>query len=239
MYTRSEIDERITYLRNLEPVKGRKPLDDLEAAIVTYLTRDAEFELQVHKTLDKVVADEFHHGLIYEHDELLDPWREVVPRSSAPAGYEYLGDLFKCVEVFAEIMSVADLTFKNAFYRKVVETETADTQTTQTVWANKLVDDWLLRLQSSPANEINGLKAIMQFCANRSYNLEYALIFEELGECIVRHPIRYYAKAIYVTKGYGWLIEIFNLRMYRPSYLAELPNWEEPDESEYELTPVF
>ena len=143
MYTLEEMQSRITYLRSVSPVKGRKVLEELSAAITAYLTRDAGFELQVHKTLDKVIADTFHHGLKYEHEELLEPWREVVSARDA---------LFRGGEVFAKIMAVSD--------------------------RDLYVDDWIKRLSVAVTAELDGLKEIMQFCANRSYNVEWAIIFE-------------------------------------------------------------
>ena len=228
MYTLEEMQSRIAHLRSVSPVKARKVLEELLAAITAYLTRDAGFELQVHKTLDKVIADTFHHGLKYEHEELLEPWREVVSARDAPVGYYDVTELFRGGEVFAEIMAVSDRDFRAAFYIGNSDSGHEDgSDEPQEKWRNRYVDDWIKRLSVAVTAELDGLKEIMQFCANRSYNVEWAIIFENLGAYTERHPVRHYAKLIYLTKGYGWLIETFNLRIYRPSYMAELPYWED------------
>ena len=224
MYTLDEMKERLEYLRRISPAGGKHLVDDLLTAITAYLSRDADFELQVNKTLDKVIADAFHHGLKYEHDELLDPWRKIIPVEDAPEGYDDVGKLFKGNEVFEEIMAVSDAEFRAAFY---VE-ETGDGNNSATLkYGNRLIEDWIARLKAAVEAELEGLKAIMSFCANRSYGVEWAIVFEELGVCVERHSVRYYAKNIFYTRSWGWLIETFNLRVYRPSYMEELPDWNE------------
>lgn len=75
-------------------------------------------------------------------------------------------------------------------------------------------------------NELEYLKEIMRRCANRSYAAEWAILFEELGKCTNRQKVRSLAKNIFYTRGYGWLIETFNLdTVYRASYMSELPDW--------------
>ena len=211
-YTLDELEERIKYLKKISNYKAEELFSELEEAIKNYLNRDSEFELQVNKTLDKVIADTFHQEIEYEHQELIDVWK--IPKTAAPTGYKNVLELFKGDEVFEKIMTVADKEFKAAFYR-IAEDST-------TKYGNSRIEDWIEILNSNIKKELAGLKAIMQYCANRSYNVEWAILFEAHGKNINPHPVRYFAKDIFVTKGYCKLIETFNLNIYRPSYMSEL-----------------
>ena len=203
------------YLKNSKLCKAEELFERLEEAIVAYLNRDSEFELQVNKTLDKVIADTFHQEVEYEHQELIDIWK--IPRGSPPAGYNSVLELFKGGEVFEEIMTVSDKDFKAAFYRIIDEDSPLAVK-----YGNTYLSIWIKNLSFIAEKELAGLKAIMQYCANRSYNVEWAILFEPHGKNINPHPVKYFAKDIFVTKGYGWLIETFNLNIYRPSYMEEL-----------------
>ena len=225
MYTFDEMKVRLAHLKSISPAGGKTLVDDLRNAIESYSIRDTEFELQVHKTLDKVITDIFHNQLKYEHMELLTPWLNN-PKANKPDGYDDVTVLFKGMSVYEEIMTIRDFDFRKAFYttEKESESENSDSSSSETTteWHNRYIEDWIARLNEALVYETEGLKSIMRYCADRSYNIEWALIFEELGKNTERHHIKYYAKQIYVTKGYGWLIEAFNLNVYRPSYLAEL-----------------
>lgn len=224
MHTIEELKKRLTYLKQLSIYPVDKIFSELEEAIQAYIERDSEFELQVDKTLDKVIADAFYHGLVYEHQELISPWQNS-QTEDAPIGYDDVTKLFKGDEVFEEIMSVTDKDFKAAFYRNSGN-GSANSSTVQQ-YSNTYLEVWTEALTTAVSEEMAGLKKIMQFCANRGYNVEYAVLFEEHGEILTRHNVRYYAKQIFHTRGYGWLIETFNLSTYRPSYMAELPAWNE------------
>ena len=229
MYTLDEMNSRLDYLSSISPGYGTRLIEELREAIQAYLARDSDFELQVNKTLDKVIADSFHNGLEYEKMELLEPWQSH-SSDDAPEGYDDVSDLFKGSEVFEEIMAVTDREFIAAFYAVTNNEGDGDSGgSSETEYHNTYVDDWIARLQAALDNELEGLKEIMRYCANRSYSAEWAILFEELGKNTKRHPVRYYAKEIFLTKGYGWLIETFNLNVYRPSYMAELPDWTDED----------
>ena len=227
IYKLDELIERIKYLKKLstygnkdydeEPsnYKAKELFDELEETLKNYFNRDAEFELQVNKTLDKVVADTFHQYVEYEHQELIDRWK--TPKAEAPEGYDNVLKLFKGDEVFEEIMTVADKDFKDAFYRIEDEENPRSYK-----YGNTYLGKWIKTLNSAVKEELAGLKSIMQYCANRSYNVEWAILFEEHGKNINPQPVRYFAKEIFVTKGYYKLIETFNLNIYRPSYISEL-----------------
>ena len=231
MYKFDELNERIKYLKKLstygnkdrqsdydeEPsnYKAKELFDELEETLKNYFNRDAEFELQVNKTLDKVVADTFHQNVEYEHQELIDIWK--IPRGSSPTGYNNVAELFNGAESFDEIMSVSDKDFKEAFYR--IEN---DDGSLSYKYGNDYLESWIESLNSAIKKELAGLKSIMQYCANRSYNVEWAILFEEHGKNINPQPVRYFAKEIFVTKGYSELIETFNLNIYRPSYISDL-----------------
>ena len=220
MYSLEELNTRLDYLKGISPSGGRYLVEELRMAINAYLTRDSEFELQVNKTLDKVIADTFHHNLIYEHQELIEPWQER--RGTPPTGYSNVADLFQGNDIFKEIMKVSDREFKVAFYIEQPENEGGGGGTTSIIYHNSLTEVWVVELQKAVGDELNGLKAIMQYCATSSYSVEFAIIFEEHGTVINRKSLKGYAKEIFVTKGYGWLAETFNLGVYRPSYMAEL-----------------
>lgn len=224
MYTLAEMTSRLNYLKTLCPAEGQKLIEELRAAIVAYLARDSDFELQVNKTLDKVIANAFHHNLEYENADLFNQWIE--PIGNAPEGYNDVSKLFRAKSIFDEILTVRDMDFRLAFYSETKDS--ADGYSTSDCH-NRYVDKWIEQLTAAITFEMESLKSIMQYCANRSYSVEWAILFEELGKNVKRHPVKYYAKQIYLTQGWGWLIETFNLNVYRPSYMAELPNWEEEE----------
>ncbi len=147
---------------------------------------------------------------------------------SAPEGYNDVSKLFKAAGVFNEILSVRDNDFKMAFYSETKDSTNDGYATTE--YHNRYVDDWVERLNAAIEFEMKSLKSIMSYCANRSYNIEWAILFEELGKNIKRHPVKYYAKQIFLTRGFGWLIDTFNLNIYKPSYMEELPDWTEEDD---------
>ena len=216
MYTLNEMNKRLDYLRKISAHKALEFFSELEESIKNYFSRDFEFELQVNKTLDKVIADTFYQSIEYEHQELIDKWKP--PNTEAPIGYDNVLKLFKGDEVFEEIMTVTDKDFKAAFYR----IENYDSGSFITKYGNNYLDKWIGMLNSAVGTEIAGLNAIMQYCTNRSYNVAWAILFEEHGKNINSHPVKYFAKDIFVAKGYSQLIEIFNLNIYRPSYMKEL-----------------
>ena len=224
MYTLKELNTRLDYLQSLAPLGGKHVIVELRNAITSYMTRDSDFELQVNKTLDKVIADAFFHSLEYENMDLIKKWMEY-PSISKPEGYDNVADIFKCADVFEEIMAITDRIFKAAFYTK--NTGSSDSSTTK--YYNRYVDKWVAQLTTAITTELASLKAIMYYCANRSYSAEWAVLFEELGMNVKRHPVKYYAKQIYFTRSWGWLIETFNLNVYLPSYYEELPDWIEED----------
>ena len=71
MYTLKELNTRLDYLQSLAPLGGKHVIVELRNAITSYMTRDSDFELQVNKTLDKVIADAFFHSLEYENMDLI------------------------------------------------------------------------------------------------------------------------------------------------------------------------
>ena len=224
MYAFDELNKKIDYLQRLPPLniypvpqpdEIDKIFDDLRSAVEAYLVRDLNFELQVNKTLDKVIADSFFHGLEYQNMELLKKWM-TYSTASPPEGYDDVTTLFKGAEIFKEIMEVRDMDFQTAFFTQHAYDSLTGYSTEEC--HNRYVDDWIARLTAAMNNELEGLKAIMQYCANRSYSVEWAVLFEELGMNVKRHPVRYYAKQIYLTRGWGWLIGMFNLNIYLPSY---------------------
>lgn len=252
MYSLDELNERIDYLKKISAYinksydtekpkhyKAKELFSELEETIKAYLNRDYEFELQVHKTLDKVVAEVFHSEIIYEHQELIDVWKTPTT-AGVPTGFNDIRELFKGDEVFEEIMTVTDKDFKLKFYRIEDEDENEDlnflntddkdssdkddddSKFSATKYGNTYLESWIEKLKLSKMEELAGLKMIMQHCANRSYNVEWAILFEEHGKNINPHPVRYYAKKIFVEKGYYWLIKTFNLNIYRPSYISDL-----------------
>ena len=222
MYTIDELKQRLIYLKQLSTYPVDELFSDLEDAIQAYIERDSEFELQVNKTLDKIITDAFHHGLVFEHQELISPWQDSSTEDT-PKGYDDVTKLFKGDKIFEEIMSVTDRAFKAAFYQIVYDD--SDNSSTAQENGNTYLETWIDSLLLAVADELAGLKKIMQFCANRGYNVEYAVLFEDRGKILTHHDVRYYAKQIFCTRGYGWLIETFKLNIYRPSYMAELPNW--------------
>ena len=219
------MNKRLAYLQSLTPLGGHQIIEDLRADVIAYLTRNSDFELQVNKTLDKVIADVFFHGLEYGNMELLQKWMSY-PTSNAPTGYNDIMKIFKVAEIFEEIMTVREQDFRLAFY---TETKDSGDGYSATEYHNRYVDSWIMRLNIAISTELENLKSIMQYCANISYNVEWAILFEELSRNVKRHPVRYYAKEIFITRGWGWLIETFNLNVYRPSYINELPNWTEEE----------
>ena len=159
MYTLEELNTRLDYLKGISPSGGRHLVEELCESIVAYLARDSEFELQVKKTLDKVIADTFHHNLIYEHQELIEPWQER--RGTSPTGYSNVADLFEGNEIFKEIMKVSDREFRVAFYIEEQQQEGVGGGTTSVIYHNTLTEAWVARLQKAVGDELNGLKAIM------------------------------------------------------------------------------
>lgn len=216
MYTLNEMNKRLDYLRKISAHKAVEIFSELEESIKNYFSRDFEFEIQVNKTLDKVIAETFYRSIEYEYQELIDKWK--IQNTEVPTGYDNVLKLFKGDEVFEEIMNVADTEFKMAFYR----IENYDSGSFITTYGNNYLDKWIGMLNSAVGTEMAGLNAIMQYCANRSYNVGWAILFEEHGKNVNPHPVKYFAKDIFVTKDYGWLIETFNLNIYRPSYMEEL-----------------
>ena len=196
MYTIKELNNRLNYLSSTFGVNYRSTVTELRTAIQAYFARDSNFEFQVNKTLDKVIADSFHYGLEYENMDLLKSWRNR-STESAPEGYDNVTNLFNGYKVFEEIMQIKDRDFRTAFYGETKYSSGFY----ETEYHNTYIDDWIKRLNISVNNEMEGLKKIMQYCANRSYNLEWAIIFEELGNYTKHHPVMYYAKDIFVTKG--------------------------------------
>ncbi len=201
---------------------------ELREALEKYLNRDEEFCLQVNKTLDKVIAFDIHSRIKYENQELLEPWQEMSYSFDKPTGFDDVRELFVLDEVLEEIMMVADMTFLQAFY--IVQSNEGDgggsgsSETTEL--HNTFVDEWIKALTEGLVNELEGLKTIMKSCANRSYASEWAQLFEELGKCTNHRTVRTFAKDIFYKRGYGWLIETFNLdTVYRPSYIDDLPDW--------------
>lgn len=223
MYSLKELNARLDYLKSISRSGGAKLIEELRDAIKAYLARDSNFELQVNKTLDKVIADAFHHNLKYEHQELIEPWQER--KGEPPTGYDNVADLFKGNEIFEEIMTVKDFDFIAAFY-----TETKDDSSSgggggsnvSTEYHNRLTEAWVAALKKAVSDELESLKAIMQYCANSSYSVEFAVLFEEHGNVTNKKSVKDYAKEIFVTKSYGWLIKTFNLNVYCPSYMTEL-----------------
>ena len=227
MQTLEELKARIDHLRRISPAGSAGIFSELEAAIEAYLKRDGDFELQVNKTLDKVIAESFHYGLIYQYMELMPEWINRNPQDY-PKGYDDVSILFDADGVFEEIMTISDSSFRAGFYTE----NTNNDGVSQTEWRNRYVDDWIQRLQAAMSNEVEGLKEIMSYCANRSYAVEYAMLFEELGDKRKEYDVRHYAKDIFLTKNYGWLIETFDLKVYKPSYMKELANWTDNDTGE-------
>ena len=246
-YTLEELNERIGYLQSISPANASTMFGELKSTIKTYLNCDEEFELQVNKTLDKVIACSFHSHLRYENQELLEPWQNASYSGEIPQGFDDVRELFVLDEVFEEMMSVSDEAFLIAFFSVQVD-ENGETisggssgggsgsQGTPELH-NKYVDDWIAKLIAGMAAELAGLKSIMQSCANRSYSTEWALLFEDLGKCTNRRHVKTFARDIFYERGYGWLVETFHLNhVYRPSYSAELPDWVESDTTTYVTT---
>ena len=219
MTLRQELNERVEHLRSISPNGAANVLDELALALNEYCTREGDFSLQLNKTLDKVIADEFHTKAIYEHQELIDPWF-IVSYGDEPVGYFDLRDLIDSSGVLREILTVSDQDFKAAFY---TESEGShDGINGSVIYKNRYVEKWKAALSEAKAAELEGLKAIMQYCANRAYGVEYAFIFEETGKRLDRQYIKDYAKKIFYEKGYGWIVELFELPNYKPSYYEEL-----------------
>ena len=150
-------------------------------------------------------SDAFHHNLKYEHQELIEPWQER--KGDAPAGYDNVADLFKGNKIFEEIMTVKDFDFITAFY---TETKTDNDSggsgggsNVSTEYHNRLTEAWVAELEQAVSDELESLKAIMQYCANNSYSVEFAVLFEEHGNATNRKSVKDYAKEIFVTKSYG------------------------------------
>lgn len=218
------MNARLNHLQRLAPSNGSQVMKELHDAITAYLIRDSDFELQVNKTLDKVIADTFFHGLQYEKSDLIRKWMDY-PNTAEPEGYGNVSSIFKSAGIFAEIMSVSDNDFRMAFYEETKDSGDSGYATTE--YHNRYVDDWVARLNQAMETELESLKSIMRYCANRSYNVEWAILFEEIGRNVEYHPVRYYAKQIYLTRGWGQLIEMFNLNVYLPSYFNDLADWTE------------
>ena len=231
MYTLQEMEIRLQYLQSISPSGSAKVFAELRETLEKYLMRDEEFCLQVNKTLDKIIAYEHNYKIKYEHQELLEPCQKVSYEFEKPKGFDDVRELFTLDEVFEEIMNVEDQLFLQAFYTEQVEGSGGDNNTTSEL-RNRYVDKWIAELEAGLENEIEGLKEIMRSCANRSYAPEWAQVFEELGECTERRKVRTFAKDIFYERGYGWLIETFHLdTVYRPSYMAELPKWNDSNTS--------
>ncbi|MBR1729345.1 MAG: hypothetical protein IJ728_07465 [Selenomonadaceae bacterium] len=223
MFTMEQINNRIEYLQSISPNGSTQIFAEFKEALNNYLTRDEEFCLQVNKTLDKIIAFEFHHRIKYENQELLDQWQDVSYRFEKPLGFDNVRELFKLDAVFEEIMTISDRIFLQAFYS--VQSN-SDGKNGSSEWRNTYIDKWISELTTALTNELEYLKEIMRRCANRSYAAEWAILFEELGKCTNRQKVRSLAKNIFYTRGYGWLIETFNLdTVYRASYMSELPDW--------------
>ena len=196
-----------------------------------YLTRDEEFCLQVNKTLDKIIAFDFHSRIKYEHQELLDRWQDVSYNFNKPLGFDDVRELFIINELLNQMMSISDESFLQAFFSVQVN-ENSETisgsgngNNGTTELHNTYIDKWIADLTTGLESELEGLKAIMQSCANCSYASEWAQLFEELGKCTNRGKVRTFAKDIFYERGYGWLIETFHLdTVYRPSYIKDLPD---------------
>ena len=234
MYTLQEMEVRLQYLQSISPGGATQMFSELREALDKYLNRDEEFCLQVNKTLDKIIAFDVHSRIKYEHQELLEPWQEMSYSFDKPTGFDDVRELFVLDEVLEEIMTIADMPFLQAFY--TVQNEEGDSGGNGSGGATELhntfVDDWIEKLTTGLANEMEGLKAIMRSCANHSYAAEWAQLFEELGECTNRRKVKTFAKDIFYERGYGWLIETFHLdTVYRPSYIEELPNWADDSET--------
>ena len=226
MYTLEEMEVRLQYLQTISPIGSVEMFSKLREALDKYLNRDEEFCLQVNKTLDKIIAFDLYSRIKYEHQELLEPWQEMSYSFDKPAGFDDVRELFVLDEVLEEIMTIADMPFLQAF--RTVESEEGDNNSSDgtTELYNTFIDDWIEKLTAGVVNELEGLKAIMKNCANRSYAAEWAQLFEELGDCTNRRKIRTFAKDIFYERGYGWLIETFHLdTVYRPSYIDNLPDW--------------
>ncbi|MBR1727936.1 MAG: hypothetical protein IJ728_02820 [Selenomonadaceae bacterium] len=229
MSIREELEQRIAYLKSISPAGAETVFNELMAALQGYFTRDSEFELQMHKTMDKVIVEEFHLNWQFEHQELIDPW--IDPKDDAPLGYEDLRELFDASGTFSEIANVSDREFKAAFYTETQNTSGGGGNSTA-VYKNRYVDKWVANLAAAPGNELESLKKIMQYCAIHNYNLEEAMIFEHKGRHTNKHEIEYYAKRIFYERGYGWVIDLFNLPNYKPSYSEILPSWTEEVKSD-------
>lgn len=224
MSNREELNTRIQYLQSISPILAENAFQELEEAFDVYFYRDDEFILQVNKTLDKVISNIFHHKIKYEHQELLDRWQNT--QFTSPAGFNDLKEVFVISEVAEEVINIADDVFLAAFYLKEIEIEgsSGSEGSTRQELHNTFMDKWIANLIEGKPKELNALKTIMQSCANRGYAPEFALLFEELGKCTNRKSIKTFAKEIFYNRGYGWLIETFNLdSVYRPSYIDELP----------------
>ena len=228
MYTLEEMEVRLQYLQSISPGGAAQMFAELKEALEKYLTRDEEFSLQVNKKLDKIIAFDFHSRIKYEHQELLEPWQEVSYSFDKPLGFDDVRELFVLDDVLEEIMTVSDMSFLQAFFTVQAEENSGGGERSNTTSElhNTYVDKWIAELTAGLANEIEGLKAIMRSCANRSYAAEWAQLFEELGKCTNRRKVRTFAKDIFYERGYGWLIETFHLdTVYRPSYIDDLPDW--------------
>ena len=223
MSNREELNTRIQYLQSISPILAENAFQELKEAFDTYFYRDEEFILQVNKTLDKVISNIFHHKIKYERQELLDRWQNT--QFNPPAGFNDVREIFIINEIVEEITNIADDVFLAAFYLKDIEIEgsSGNEGSTRQELHNTLMDKWIAELTEEKPKELAGLKTIMQSCANRGYAPEFALLFEELGNCTNRKSIKSFAKDIFYNRGYGWLIETFNLdSVYRPSYINEL-----------------
>ena len=152
MYALDELNAKIDYLQRLPPLNIHpipqpeeiaQIFDGLRSAIENYLVRDLNFELQVNKTLDKVIADSFFHGLEYQNMELLKKWM-TYSTASPPEGYDDVTTLFKGTEIFKEIMDVGDMNFQTAFFTKHVYDSLSGYSTEEC--HNRYVDDWTARL---------------------------------------------------------------------------------------------
>jgi len=149
MYTFDEMKVRLAHLKSISPTGCKSLVDDLRNAIKAYSVRDTEFELQVHKTLDKVITDMFHNYLKYEHMELLTPWLNN-PNAGKPYGYDDVTVLFKGMEVYEEIMYVRDFDFRSAFYTTQSESASENSDKSENggqdvEWHNRYIEDWIAR----------------------------------------------------------------------------------------------
>ena len=215
MYTKAEIQQRVSYLRSLSPVGTENLFAELNSTIENYFQRDEDFANLLRDTMLRLLSDCINRNIKVEYEERLPAMS-----TDFPEGYSDVTEIFGG-NIFREIMTVDEEEFINTFRS---ESQSNGSNNSTIIWSNAYITTWNVEITAQKNSESGKLEKISEFCLRCNKDRALAYETEELGqiEQTWTKEKRQLGKWIYKDCGYDWIIGNFNLSIFEPHYLPEL-----------------